>query len=47
MMKQAATKADPAKEDADSDDDDDAKANEMMQKMLKQGQEFLDRQKQK
>jgi hypothetical protein len=29
------------------DDDDDAKADEMMQKMLKQGQEFLDRQKQK
>ena len=43
----AATKADPAKDDADSDDDDDAKANEMMQKMLKQGQELLDRQKQK
>ena len=29
------------------DDDDDAKADEMMQKMLKQGQEFLDRQKEK
>ena len=29
------------------DDDDDAKADEMMQKMMKQGQEFLDRQKQK
>lgn len=29
------------------DDDDDAKADEMMQKMLKQGQEFLERQKQK
>jgi hypothetical protein len=42
----SATKADPAKDDADSDDDDDAKANEMMQKMLKQGQELLDRQKQ-
>jgi hypothetical protein len=27
--------------------DDDAKAEEMMQKMLKQRQEFLDRQKQK
>jgi hypothetical protein len=50
----AATKAGPAKEDADSDDDDeddakadDAKADEMMKKMLKQGQELLDRQKQK
>ena len=29
------------------DDDDDAKADEMMQKMLKQGQEFIERQKQK
>jgi hypothetical protein len=38
-----------SKADADSkdDDDDDAKADEMMQKMLKQGQEFLERQKQK
>jgi hypothetical protein len=43
----ADTKSDPAKDDADSDDDDDAKANAMMQKMLKQGQEFLDKQKQK
>jgi hypothetical protein len=43
----AATKSDSAKDDADSDDDDDAKANAMMQKMLKQGQDFLDRQKQK
>jgi hypothetical protein len=43
----AATKTDTTKDDADSDDDDDAKANEMMQKMLKQGQELLDRQKQK
>jgi hypothetical protein len=43
----ADTKSDPAKDDADSDDDDDAKANAMMQKMLKQGQDFLDRQKQK
>jgi hypothetical protein len=46
-----ATKAEPSKDDADSDDDDDAKtsekANEMMKKMLKQGQELLDRQKQK
>jgi hypothetical protein len=31
----------------DDDDDDDAKAEEMMQKMLKQGQEFLQKQKQK
>lgn len=31
----------------DDDDDDDAKADEMMQKMLKQGQEFLQKQKQK
>jgi hypothetical protein len=44
----AATKAEPTKADADGDDDDDdAKAEEMMKKMLKQGQEFLDRQKQK
>jgi hypothetical protein len=47
----AATKAEPTKNDADSDDDDDAKADvkaeEMMKKMLKQGQDFLDRQKQK
>ena len=43
----AATKAEPSKDDPDSGDDDDAKADAMMQKMLKQGQEFLDRQKQK
>jgi hypothetical protein len=38
-----------SKADTDSkdDDDDDAKAEEMMQKMLKQGQEFLQKQKQK
>jgi hypothetical protein len=38
-----------SKADADGkdDDDDDAKADEMMQKMLKQGQEFLQKQKQK
>jgi hypothetical protein len=30
-----------------SDDDDDAKADEMMQKMMKQGQEMLDRMKKK
>jgi hypothetical protein len=41
----AASKADPAKDD--DDDDDDAKADAMMKKMLKQGQDFLDRQKQK
>jgi hypothetical protein len=34
---------DPAKDD----DDDDAKADEMQQKMMKQGLEFLERQKQK
>jgi hypothetical protein len=46
----AATKAD-TKEDAkdkdDDDDDDDAKADEKMQKMIKQGQDLLDRQKRK
>ena len=36
--------APPDKAEKD-DDDDDAKADEMMQKMLKQGQEFLERQK--
>jgi len=38
-----------SKADTDSkdEDDDDAKAEEMMQKMLKQGQEFLQKQKQK
>ena len=38
--------APPPKAEKD-DDDDDAKADEMMQKMLKQGQEFIERQKQK
>jgi hypothetical protein len=42
-----ATKVDTTKDDSESDDDDDAKANEMMKKLLKQGQELLDRQKQK
>ena len=46
----AATKAD-TKEDAkdkdDDDDDDDAKADEKPQKMIKQGQDLLDRQKRK
>ena len=32
---------------AEKDDDDDAKADEMMQKMMKQGQEMLDRMKKK
>jgi len=38
-----------SKADTDSkdEDDDEAKADEMMQKMLKQGQEFLQKQKQK
>lgn len=36
----------PAKAD-NADDDDDAKADEMMQKMMKQGQEMLDRMKKK
>jgi hypothetical protein len=43
----AATRTEPSKDETDSDDDDDAKANEMMRKMLKQGQELLDRKKQK
>jgi hypothetical protein len=38
------SKAEP---DSKDDDDDDAKADELMQKMLKQGQEMLERQKQK
>ena len=38
--------APPPKAEKD-DEDDDAKADEMMQKMLKQGQEFIERQKQK
>ena len=38
--------APPPKTEKD-DDDDDAKADELMQKMLKQGQEFIERQKQK
>jgi hypothetical protein len=42
-----AARAEPTKDDADSDDDDEAKADAMMKKMLKQGQDFLDRQKQK
>jgi hypothetical protein len=42
----AASKADPAKEDPDGDDDD-AKANEKANEMMKQGQDFLDQQKQK
>jgi hypothetical protein len=41
----AASKAEPAKDDGD--DDDDAKADAVMKKMMKQGQEFLDRQKRK
>ena len=32
---------------AKNDQDDDAEADAMMQKMMKQGQEFLDRQKRK
>jgi hypothetical protein len=36
------SKAEP---DSKDDDDDDAKADELMQKMLKQGQEMLERQK--
>jgi hypothetical protein len=43
----AASKAETNKDDDDSDDDDDAKADAMMKKMLKQGQDFLDRQKRK
>jgi hypothetical protein len=43
----AAAKAEPAKDDADSDDDDDAKADEMIKKMKKQGQDFPDRRKPK
>jgi hypothetical protein len=42
----AASKSDSKADDGDGDDDD-AKADEMMKKMLKQGQQFLDRQKQK
>jgi hypothetical protein len=41
----AASKAENKKDD--DGDDDDAKADEMMKKMLKQGQDFLDRQKKK
>jgi hypothetical protein len=42
----AATKADTQVKDDDGDnDDDDAKSDAMMKKMLKQGQDFLDRQK--
>jgi hypothetical protein len=44
----AAVKADTkTKDDDDGDDDDDAKADEMMKQMLKQGQDFLNQQKQK
>jgi hypothetical protein len=43
----AATKSETKANDIDDDDDDNAKADETMKKMLKQGQEFLDRQKQK
>jgi hypothetical protein len=43
----AASKAETKKDDVDSDDDDDAKADAMMKKMLKQGQDFIDRQKRK
>ena len=43
-----ASKADTdSKDDDDDDAKDDTKADEMMQKMLKQGQEFLQKQKQK
>jgi hypothetical protein len=41
----AATKSDTKANDSDDDDDDDAKVDEKMKKMLKQGQELLDRQK--
>jgi hypothetical protein len=47
----AASKAEPAKDDDDGDDDDDAKADAkadaVMKKMMKQGQDFIDRQKRK
>jgi hypothetical protein len=44
----AATKADTNEKAVDDDDDDDdAKADEKMKKMMKQGQELLDRQKRK
>jgi len=43
----AASKVETNKDDDDSDDEDDAKADAMMKKMLKQGQDFLDRQKRK
>jgi hypothetical protein len=47
----AASKSDTKANDGDDDDDDakadDARADETMKKMLKQGQDFLDRQKQK
>jgi hypothetical protein len=36
-----------SKAETDKDDDDDAKAEALMQKMQKQGLEFLERQKQK
>jgi hypothetical protein len=38
----------PAKTDSSADDDDDdTKADAMMQKMMKQGQDFIDRQQRK
>ena len=43
----AASKAESKDKDDDDDDDDDAKADEKMQKLIKQGQEFIERQKQK
>jgi hypothetical protein len=43
----AASKADSKEKDDDDGDDDDAKADEMMKKMQKQGQDMLDRMKRK
>jgi hypothetical protein len=40
-------KDETSKDDDDADDDDDAKADAKMKKMLKQGQDFIDRQKRK
>lgn len=39
--------APPPAAKTDDDEDDDAKADEMMQKLMKQGQDFIDRQKRK
>jgi hypothetical protein len=39
--------APPAAAKKDDDDDDDAKADAMMQKMIKQGQDFIEKQKRK